>query len=473
MKSALTALTLTAAAALLTFDALATTSTDRSRTSDTSSRNEILRGIYNEPLGSASDPDTTLGGSFNNPWTGGGSSDPLPKNVYEINLKNTGTEWEESFLVGIPDQPLLPAPVLVLFHGYGEQPRGLLETTTYFNDAMERGWIVVAPLGAHQYNFSVEYAQQNTEKALDWVGQFLPVDPDRFYAVGFSMGGGAATTYAARHLDPMHARFAAVVNHTGTTSVSDVYWKSAEKSLLKSELMFGGTPDEVPFAYQVASSLHLDHVTNEIDANSDLARNLAHIQVKNFYADGDPNAYLINQTTSTHDHLLARNVTSVIDTASFTIHKWKTLKEWKVLDYLESIVLADPAEGQVTRTLADRDGTWFHFDIDQVNTGEFSPFRWTNMASQNRLYLDEVANIERVSFDPATLNMDKSADFEMVFNNNDGRTVEIELKGYSSAPTDVQRGGSSTGSWYYDSVNQSVVLIESSGQNYPTWRVIP
>ena len=76
MKSALTALTLTAAAALLTFDALATTSTDRHRTRDTSSRNEILRGIYNEPLGSASDPDTTLGGSFNNPWTGGGSSDP-------------------------------------------------------------------------------------------------------------------------------------------------------------------------------------------------------------------------------------------------------------------------------------------------------------------------------------------------------------------------------------------------------------
>jgi len=437
-------------------------------------RETVLRGIYGEVLGPASVPDRTLGGSFNNPFGGAtGTATPLPRGVYEITLKKTGTDWDETFLVGIPKQMQTPAPVLVLFHGYGQTPRKLLDLTTYFPDAMARGWIVVAPLSAHVYNFSIDYAQQNTEKALDWVAKYFPVDPERFYAVGFSMGGGAAATYAARHLDAKHARFAAVVNHTGTTSVADVYWSADDDSLLSDALMFGGSPAEVPFRYSTASMMDLDTFTDQIDPTTDLARNLRHIPVKNFCAANDPNTYLVHQTERSFDQLSFRDVPTEISQSAHNVHKWSTLGETSVLNFLEPLVLAEPAPGTPVRTLADHDGTWFDFGVKQLQAGQFSPFRWTVMTNLNRLYLDEVSNVQRITVDPAKLDLNKTAALEVVFNNVDGNTVEIALAGYPQPPTDVLRGGQSTGSWTYDAVTGTVVLIESGGQNYPTWRIVP
>ena len=439
-----------------------------------SQREAVLRGIHGEVLGPASTPDRTLGGNLNNPFGGTtGTVTPLPRGVYEITLKKTGTDWDETFLVGIPKQMQAPAPVLVLFHGYGQTPRKLLDLTTYFPDAMARGWIVVAPLSAHIYNFSIDYAQQNTEKALDWVAKYFPVDPDRFYAVGFSMGGGAAATYAARHLDPKHARIAAVVNHTGTTSVADVYWNADDDSLLSDVLMFGGSPADVPFRYSTASMMDLDSFTDQIDPATDLARNLCHVPVKNFCAAYDPNTYLVHQTERSFDQLTFRGVPTEINLSSHSVHKWSTLGEASVLNFLEPLSYSDPAPGTSVRTLADRSGTWFDFQVQQLQSGQFSPFRWTVMTNLNRLYLDEVANVQRITVDPAKLELDKADALEVVFNNVDGNTVEIALSGYPQPPSNVLRGGQSTGSWTYDAVTGTVVLIESNGSNYPTWRIEP
>ena len=144
-----------------------------------------------------------------------GRSDRLPPTpggapgVYSISFNDTGTGWQESFLLAVPRNPLPSPPLLVMFHGYSTSENSCLTQTPLMKMAMERGWYVVAPLGAHQMNYGVPYSQANIEFVLDWVLHTLPIDTDRIYGIGFSMGGGGVSSYAARHLDPDHARFAA------------------------------------------------------------------------------------------------------------------------------------------------------------------------------------------------------------------------------------------------------------------------
>ena len=83
----------------------------------------------------------------------------------------------------------MPAPVLTLFHGYGEHLRDTVLRTDLVDEAMSRGWLVFAPLGAHEFNYGIDYAQDNIERAFEFIGARLPLDLDRIYGVGFSMGG--------------------------------------------------------------------------------------------------------------------------------------------------------------------------------------------------------------------------------------------------------------------------------------------
>ena len=469
MKVALIAVSLAAVAAAAPQD----NDGARRRRARTPQPEEVIRGIHGEVLGPASTPDTTLGGQFFNPLPPPTGKEPLPQNVFEITIKNTGTGWEEPFLVGIPKNPLFPAPVLVVFHAYAEDPRKVLDRTTYFAEGMDRGWIVVAPMSAHQFNFGIDYAHVNTEKALDWVGKWLAVDPDRFYAVGFSLGGGMASSYVARHIDPKHARFAALVNHTGSTSILDVYNRSANAGLLEGPLMFGGPPATFPFEYSIASVIDYDWVTATVDPLTDLARNLSHIDTKNFHAQGDINTYLIEQTQETHAQILFRGGSSVYETSGHNPHKWWTLNETQTLNWLQQFSFKEPMSGTVNRTLADRDARYFHFDITQRAAGAFSPFRWSVDEEDNLLYLDELENVDHVTIDAAAARMSTVTPLEIAFANNDGGTVEIEVLGYPVAPTTVLRNGQASGSWTHDPENESVVLTEVDGAEFPTWRIEP
>ena len=202
---------------------------------------------------------------------GGAFVDPRGRRVASLGMSGSNTfvfqlnyierRWKEEFIVVRPD-PMAghptPYPVLALFHGYGETPQALLARTPLAAEAAARGWLVVIPTGAHVFNYGIDYAQDNIEDAFEFVAQLAPLDLDRVDAIGFSMGGGAALTYAARHMDPTHLRFAAVVNHTGSTSLRGTYDADpATRPVFESPLMFGGAPSAGPFRYQRASSIDL------------------------------------------------------------------------------------------------------------------------------------------------------------------------------------------------------------------------
>lgn len=438
-----------------------------------SEETSTLRGLHGEAIGDGENFDLTVGGAFSNPFGAAGQIRPYRRRVYEVTLNNTGTGWQEEFLVGVPKHPLSPAPVVVLFHGYARTPRSIVEETRFFGRAMRRGWYVIAPMGAHKYNFSIDYAQENVQAVLDWTTANIFIDPDRVYGVGFSMGGGMASSFAARHVDPNKLRFAAVVNHTGTVSLLDEYGNVADTSILEHELMFGGSPDEFPFAYSRASVIDLDPLTLSINQQTDLARNLSHVGVWHWSAQNDPLAYLVNQGSQFHNQLLGRGGASTRDLGPQSEHSWTTLDEDTTLDYLEGFTLADPAIGIWHRTLADQDGQYFSFGVTQRVSGSFTPFKWKANAGMNRLFIERTRNLDRIAFDPKHLSLDPGIDLEVILNSLDGFPLTVELEGYSSQPADIQRGGESTANWTYDAVTGRLTLLEYDPSAYRLWRVVP
>jgi len=438
----------------------------------TPAQRSALTSLTRQGQGSQS---ATLGGRIVSP-TGAGISvrRTLARHVYHVEINNTGTAWTENFLLGIPPQRVPNTPLLVLFHSYSVSEWDCLANTSLFRDAMARGWYVCAPRGAHDVNYGIPYAQVNIEAALDFVTSLLPIAEDRIYGVGFSMGGGTLSTYAARHHDPAHARFASIINHTGGISIANTFYNSADVSVFMNPLMFGDTPAALPFEYSQVSLIDLDFATLAVDPNTDMVRNLAHVPVLNQHADFDPLTYLIDQTVSVHNWMLAiPGMAAYLLTPNQSVHDWSTIDENAALDFLRTKRLQTPTTG-THRVLADREATWFHFYVYQDAAGAFTPLRWTFDELANRLTIDETENLARVLVKSSSLGLDTAIDVEFVFGTQDGTGEVATITGYPLMPLEVQRNGvpMSTG-WSYDPAAQSVTLTESAPAGNPVWKIRP
>jgi len=423
-------------------------------------------------LGSSS---PTLGGAFT---TGSGpqvqvTGSPVP-GVWQITIGDPGTGWVESLLVGIPSTPAVPnTPLLVMFHGANISEWDCYENTPLFQDALNRGWYVIAPLGAHQLNWAIPYAQQNIEYGLSMFAELLPIDPNRIYGIGFSMGGGTMMSYAARHHDLNRPRFAALVNHTGATSIAHTYYSVASTPAFDNPLLFGGPPTSNPFLYSQASTIDLDPGTLVVDPNTDQARNLAHVSVLNQHAQGDPLVYLIEQTQAVYSWLAAiPGMETFLLTPPQNVHDWTTIDEPTALNYLQSKTLQTPAEGQ-HRLLADREANWFHFYVYQDAPGAFTPLRWTMNSAANSLVIDETENLARLVVNTASIGLNTAVNLEVVMQSTDGGAEVTTLTGYPLRPQRVQRNGVSSTDWSWDPVGKTVTLNENDPGSGAVWKVRP
>ena len=119
---------------------------------------------------------------------------------------------------------------------------------------------------------------------LDWIGAKCRVDRTRIYGVGFSMGGGSVTSYAARHLDPARAMFAAVVDHTGGVALRNTYASEPDDAdsddntpqvgdnLEVPDILDGwyGAPATHLFGYQRCSTIDMDPLNGQIGSGTSL-----------------------------------------------------------------------------------------------------------------------------------------------------------------------------------------------------------
>lgn len=402
--------------------------------------------------------------------------------LVEVTLNNTGSGWVEQFLLYVPVLDVGErAPLLVVFHRYGVSHWDAYYWTDYIRQAQQRGWFVVAPLGASRASFSSLEGQINVEAALRFTTDAYNVDRTRVYGVGFSMGGGDVTNYASRHLDPNGLMFAAIVNHTGGVSLANTWaneWDDDDAddgipnplSHLEVpdilEYWHGGPPSTQSFSYQRCSTIDLDPATEVVGVGTDMSRNLAHIPVRNWMADNDPMIYLRNQTIAFDTHVQPQNPNNVFTTVSADIHKWSTLDFVGTCDWLSQFTLQVP---MASSTLADQDGKFFHFDVEQGVSGAFTPFSWIIDPVANRVTIYSTENLARVSIDATSAGLAYNGALKLNMNTSDGTGDEVQFVNVPSPPVSVTRdGATASGTW--DPQANTFVVNEPTNTTH-LWRL--
>ena len=396
---------------------------------------------------------------------------PVPGKLglYDLRLTGTGTGWVEKFLLQVPNVSTdVDVPLLVGFHQYSVSHNAIRIQTEFLDEAISRGWYAVLPLGATDINFSSLDSQINTEFVLRWVMKRYNVDRNRIYGVGFSMGGGNVLNYAARHLDPARGMFAAIVNHTGSVSVRDVYLSDPGVRWAL-DILFEGTPDQQTFSYQRSSVIDLDPVTRAIVPNVNHATNLVHIPMQTWVGTDDPLTYLREQNLILASHLDSIGANHTVVEVPTTGHSWDTLDETAVCDFLAQHTLTLPTSGSI---LADRDGTYFHMNVTQRVTDSFTRFRWVAEPENNKFSVLSAVNLQQLVVHSVENGLDPTQPVRVPVLAQDGQGVEVILTGFSSAPVAVTRDGAPESAWNYDASSSTLRLIEPAG-GFHVWDVAP
>jgi dienelactone hydrolase len=391
--------------------------------------------------------------------------DPVPgyPGLYNVTLGNTGTGYQEMFLLQVPDvKPVVPVPLLVVFHRYGVSHADALFNTSFVSEARTRGWYMAAPLSASQQNFASLEAQVNTQLVLNFVTSTFAVDRNRIYGVGFSMGGGTCASYAARHLDPASSMFAAIVNHTGDVSLAHTYASESAQIQATLENWYGGTPAAHAFNYQRCSTIDLDPASGVVGTGTDMSRNLSALPVLDWMADNDPIAYLVAQTLAFDTHIQAQNAGNAFTSVPASVHSWSTLNDAQVCDYLSHATLQLPASAS---TLADQDGTYFRFQVQQDAFGTFTPFSWSTDGVQNRLSVWATANLKRLTVDAPGLGLAFAGQLHLNLATSDGIGDDVLFTSVPSAPISVLRDGAPA-SATYDAAAHTLLVHETSGSGH-------
>ncbi len=363
-------------------------------------------------------------------------------------------------------------PLLVVFHRFGVSELDAMVTTRYFEEARRRQWYVIAPRSLGQFHFSSLTSQIHTKRAIDWALQNFDIDATRIYAVGFSMGGGAALNYAARNLDATQARFAAVASLSGLLDHEHAYANEiVETRDLYDDVFGNGAPGSAnPWLMLRAGLFRLDN-SLQITPGTDLARNLAHTNVHLFRSNGD-----IPYITVQHDvlaaHLAALPLSSGQKSAavsSYVGHSWDSVDERLVCDWLRQFQLATPS---TARTLADQDGAYYHFELEQDAPGTFSPFTWALDLPNNAVALTDTENVERITVRTTSAGLSATSTLQVTLAAADGLADEVVLQNWPLPPLAVSRDGSPSAAWTHDALGQRLTLHEFDPAAH-VWQIQP
>ncbi len=391
---------------------------------------------------------------------------------------NPGSGFAETFVVFVPTPfPLSPRPALVAFHGFGVSQMDIVVNTPLLQECAARKWILIAPLSASDGHFMCDPGQTNTQAVLDWALAGLPIDKTRIYAIGFSMGGGMALNYAARHLDPKRGMFAAMVDHTGAVDLNHVYASDPPAQFVFDFWYGDGTPGSAdPVLMTRGSVIRYDSLAQQVDPHSDLVHNLDHAPLRIVRAANDPLAYLRTQCEILNAHLLSLGrlpgPTYVYEVKPGSSHSWGTLDAKAACNWLKQFNLVLPSSGM---TLASSDAMYFHFFVDQDDPSEFTPFTWKIDPIANELSVRDSANLAMLAVDTGSAGLSTSQPLVVVMSTADDEPDRIVLNSYAVPPASVLRDGGAalSGWWSYNPAAKTLLLTETEGSGVHTWTVIP
>ncbi|HZL99847.1 MAG TPA: alpha/beta hydrolase fold domain-containing protein [Planctomycetota bacterium] len=386
----------------------------------------------------------------------GGTPEPLDGYI-PSGAEGTGTTVAEIFEYLLPAgyevyQPELdPIPLVMAYHGYGASANSVGFLSTIEEECYERGWAYFAPTGMDDQLFGSPLCQQNMTAALDWMLENFNIDPDRIYAVGFSMGGGVMTNFASRHRDPGGTMIAALGIVSGTFDWT-MSWKlgsSTVKALLESPFNFGGPANSTTFRfnYQKASGLFYAYgsypplgPTVLPTSNSSLATNLGTIPTYIVWDTGDTLAEVVQQEPHFRDMLESLGGVVEYHTVTGTLHpisgipaphSWAVLDEDALFDFFEGKV-ADRTPATFHALIAESgDTSWL--SLEQAVTNAFSLVDGDTDPEIPYVKVNNVFNAESVHVDMQTLGYSAGENVRVNATAMIG-DFDLELSGFADPP---------------------------------------
>lgn len=395
---------------------------------------------------------------------------------YTVTIGNTGSGFQEDFILFTPNVPKgVVRPLLVAFHGFGFSQNDIVFNTSFVSECAERGWYMLAPLSASGGHFMCDPGQLNTEVAMNWTLGKFAVDLTRIYAVGFSMGGGMALNYGARHLDPLHGTFAAIVNHTGAVDLIDTY-ENDPASAFVFDFWYGDqSPNSADYdLMRRGSVIEWDPALQQVDPTTDLVRNLNHVPLMSLRGSNDPLTGLATQCDRLDVHLqsLGRTpgTTYSYEIVPTSLHDWDTLDGKAACDWLAQFTLSLPTQ---QRTIAATEGFYYYFYVDQTDPKLLTPFTWEVDSVANVLRLSETANLTMLAVQSVKMGLDTTQQMQVEMSAADGLVKQVALNGFAVQPASVSRDGMvlPTTHWYY--TGDVVTLVEWDGNSVHTYTIQP
>ncbi|MEZ6015200.1 MAG: hypothetical protein R3F49_08810 [Planctomycetota bacterium] len=384
-------------------------------------------------------------------------------------------------------------PLVVFFHSYGGDGDGELEAYTRFSDeADQRHWYVLAPdqdvplfgiapngSSRRRKTFGSDEAQRRLDLTLRWVLENYPIDRERIYGVGFSMGGGDMLSYAAQHRNPARGAFAAVAVNAGTLCLSQEYWRNPASQDALQVAVGGGAPPNANNAFDFERLSSLRYASPFGSSVLDLGvrhpvQNLVGVPIQAWIDTREPSSHLTDFVDDLELVLGPSQPTGLFQRHDVlgtgpSAHVWETFDFTQVCNSLAAQRLVVP---DVADLLVSRDARYGDVRVTRVNSREFGELRhdFSRVGVPgmiDRVSVVDCVNIARVELDAAVLGIGMaSAAYQVQLEGNPNRSVRLDLKGVSR-PLQVLRNGvdltqSPGTAWAYQAATSTLVLVSAA-----------
>ncbi|MBU0754392.1 MAG: hypothetical protein KJ645_04590 [Planctomycetes bacterium] len=317
---------------------------------------------------------------------------------------------------------------MVCWHGYNQTCLSVSIDSPIDEECENRGWVYLSITGVNQVNFGYLKAQIHCNKAIKYLIEdlLIPIDRNRIYMAGFSMGGGAAVSYACRHLsveEDAPYPVAGLVLVSPAMDWTYAYNQCDPGVMTYLPIYLDGTPEEVPFAYKQISSLYI--LGHNYWLDDSMGQNLAHnMPIFLTYADNDPLSYVPVQNNLFSNMLNNLGANLLVDHYVYAEnpHSWTLLDVGAAFDFIENYSLEDQETENLT-ILADRSAKFYWAEIVMRANDSFARLTGSAISELNRLIITEAANMNSVTVDFDYAGFD------------DGKNLRID---YHSTPTQNQ-----------------------------------
>ena len=354
--------------------------------------------------------------------------------------------------------------LVVGFHSYSVSEKQIFNGTDLPAICAAKGWTLVAPYGLIDTHFGNEQSQVSLDAMLALIDEFLNFDRRRIYTVGFSMGGGAAMSYAMRRQSDDLYRVAGVVNHTGTMDLLYEYsnGNASFKTMMENAAHFHGPPISPTGNYPYERVSPAIFTGGAIDLQRMPARNLNHLAIYTYVNPGDPQTKLVMDNTKVAAQMISEGVNiNFVSNLNGPKHHWDTMDMYSAMDWIgRTSIPKDPIQASV---YADIEGKYHYVDVRSSQTYRIATFDIGVDVSGNKFTLRNTRFVHEIAIDVERSGLTTAAPLSVEWSSTDTDSDDVVLQGYRMAPTTVHFGGTLTTAWSHDPVNQEITITTPLG----------